>query len=58
MEETLRLPTTRNFDRGNREENTLFFEPSGGSVYASLQGTLYKWNLQENTGPEWWLGET
>ncbi|KIJ95325.1 hypothetical protein K443DRAFT_683104 [Laccaria amethystina LaAM-08-1] len=57
-EETLCLPTTNNIYGGNRGTNTLFFEPSGGSMYASLEGTLYEWNLRKNTSPEWWLGET
>jgi hypothetical protein len=57
-EETFCLPTTKNFYGGNRGETTLFFEPSGGSMYASLEGTLYEWNLRKNFGPEWWLGET
>lgn len=56
-EETLCLPRTDYSYGGNRGENTLFLEPSGGSIYASLEGTLYEWNLQENTGPEWWLRE-
>ncbi|KIJ93240.1 hypothetical protein K443DRAFT_63351, partial [Laccaria amethystina LaAM-08-1] len=36
----------------------LFFDPSGGTLYAELEGTLYEWDLQENKpGPEWWIGE-
>jgi hypothetical protein len=36
----------------------LFFDPSGGTLYAELDGTLYEWDLQENEpGPEWWIGE-
>ena len=33
-------------------------DPSGGTLYAELQGTLYEWDLQKNEpGPEWWIGE-
>ena len=36
----------------------LFFDPSGGTLYAELYGTLYEWDLQENEpGPGWWIGE-
>jgi len=57
-EETLCLPEISHASYiAYRGRNTLFFEPSGGSMYASLEGTLYEWNLRENIGPEWWLGE-
>jgi len=40
------------------EEGALFFNPSGGTLYAELYGTLYKWDLQKSEhGPEWWIGE-
>ena len=36
----------------------LFFDPSGGTLYAERGGTLYEWDLQKNEpGPEWWIGE-
>jgi hypothetical protein len=36
----------------------LFFDPSGGTLYAELDGTLYEWDLRKNEpGPEWWIGE-
>ena len=35
-----------------------FFDPSGGTMYAGLNGTLYEWDLEQNKhGPEWWMGE-
>ena len=35
-----------------------FFDPSGRTLYAELEGTLYEWDLQKNKhGPEWWIGE-
>ena len=35
----------------------LFFDPSGGTLYAELHGTLYEWDLQKSkNGPEWWIG--
>ncbi|KIJ95327.1 hypothetical protein K443DRAFT_11464 [Laccaria amethystina LaAM-08-1] len=43
---------------GNEWGITIFFEPSGSSMYASRGAILYEWNLRKNTGPEWWLGET
>ena len=37
---------------------TLFFDPSGGTLYAELDGTLYKWDLWKNQPrPEWWIRE-
>ena len=37
---------------------SLFFDPSGGTLYAELDGTLYEWDLRKNEhGPEWWIGE-
>ena len=36
----------------------LFFDPSEGTLYAELCGTLYEWDLRKNKpGPEWWIGE-
>jgi len=36
----------------------LFFDPSGGTLYAELYGTLYEWDLQKNKqGSKWWIGE-
>ena len=36
----------------------LFFDPSGGTLYAELDGTLYEWDLRKNQPrPEWWIGE-
>jgi hypothetical protein len=36
----------------------LFFDPSGRTLYAEINGTLYEWDLQKNEhGPEWWIGE-
>ena len=41
-----------------RGVQSLFFDPSGGTLYAEVAGTLYEWDLQENKrGPEWWIGE-
>lgn len=32
----------------------LFFNPSGGTLYAEIAGTLYEWELQKNEpGLEW-----
>ena len=40
------------------EVGALFFDPSGGTLYAELNGTLYEWDLRKNQpGPEWWIGE-
>ena len=39
-------------------EEALFFDPSGGTLYAELDGILYAWDLRKNKhGPEWWIGE-
>ena len=59
MDETLYLPSKYNIDRGTLGTNSLFFDPSGRSMYAELDGALYEWTLQRNRheGPEWWLGE-
>ena len=59
MDETLYLPSKYNIDRGTLGTNSLFFDPSGRSMYAELDGALYEWVLQRNRneGPEWWLGE-
>ena len=36
----------------------LFFDPSGRTLYAELNGTLYEWDLRKNKhDPEWWIGE-
>ena len=36
----------------------LFFDPSGGTLYAKLEETIYEWDLRKNEpGPEWWIGE-
>jgi len=44
--------------RGYIEVGALFFDPSGGTLYTELRGTLYEWDLQKNKhGPEWWIGE-
>ena len=33
---------------------TPFFDPSGGTLYTELDGTLYEWDLQKNEpGPKW-----
>ena len=40
------------------QESALFFDPSGGTLYAEHCGTLYEWDLRTNEpGPEWWIGE-
>jgi len=40
------------------EVGALFFDPSGGTLYAEHGETLYEWDLQKNKhGPEWWVGE-
>jgi len=37
---------------------SLFFDPSGVTLYAELEGTLYQWDLRKNkNGPKWWIGE-
>ena len=41
-----------------RGVESLFFDPTGGTLYAEISGTLYEWDLQKNEhGPEWWIGE-
>ena len=36
----------------------LFFDPSGGTLYAEHGGVLYEWDLRKNEpGPEWWIEE-
>jgi len=50
-EETLCLPAADSLNEA------LFFEPSGGSMYAFLGESLYEWDLRKNPGPEWWLGD-
>ncbi|EDR00612.1 uncharacterized protein LACBIDRAFT_295707 [Laccaria bicolor S238N-H82] len=43
---------------GGNTVRALFFDPSGGTLYAELGGTIYEWDLRENEpGPEWWIGE-
>jgi len=38
--------------------DALFFDPSGGTLYAKIGGTLYEWDLRKNEPvPEWWIGE-
>ena len=38
--------------------HALFFDPSGETLYAEHNGTLYEWDLQKNKcDPEWWIGE-
>ena len=38
--------------------DALFFDPSGGTLYAEHHGTIYEWDLRKNEpGPEWWIGE-
>ena len=40
------------------KECGLFFDPSGGTLYAENGGILYEWDLRTNEpGPEWWIGE-
>jgi len=37
---------------------SLFFNPSGETLYAELAGTLYEWGLQKkDLGPKRWIGE-
>ena len=46
------------FKPGGYNESALFFDPSGGTLYAECCGTLYESDLQKNErGPEWWVGE-
>ena len=56
MEETLYLPKT---DRDNRwsRASTLFFDPCGQSMYASVEGILFEWDFQKSRGVEWCIGE-
>ena len=43
---------------GKNLVRALFFDPSGGALYAEQHGTLYEWDLRKNEpGPEWWIGE-
>ena len=40
------------------KEPALFFDPSGGTLYAEHGGTLSEWELGTNEpGPKWWIGE-
>ena len=53
MEEKLILESGNNTVVG-----AVFFDPSGGTLYAELHGTIYAWDLRKNEpGPEWWIGE-
>ena len=46
------------FKSGNYVVDALFFDPSGGTLYAELGGAIYEWDLRKNEpGPEWWIGE-
>ena len=59
-EEVLFLQLQIELDRYGRYigVGSLFFDPSGRTVYAELEGTLYEWDLRKNEpGPEWWIGE-
>ncbi|EDR07872.1 uncharacterized protein LACBIDRAFT_294479 [Laccaria bicolor S238N-H82] len=58
-EETLVLPLEGLGKPGIRiAVDALFFDPSGSTMYAEINGTLYEWDLQKNKpGPEWWIGE-
>ncbi|EDR00725.1 uncharacterized protein LACBIDRAFT_313184 [Laccaria bicolor S238N-H82] len=54
MEETITLQRSKSYIR----VGALFFDPSGGTLYAEQNGILYEWDLQNNKcGPEWWIGE-
>ena len=38
--------------------DALFFDPSGETLYAERDGTIYEWVMRKNEpGPEWWIGE-
>ena len=60
-EETYLLKQEKKKGRFGNEHigvGALFFDPSGGTLYAELNRTLYEWDLQKNKcGPEWWIGE-
>ena len=57
-EEILLIELERLKHRAYTDVQSLFFDPSGGTLYAELNGTLYEWDLQKNHhGPEWWIGE-
>ena len=58
-EETLPLKLERLEDpRRYSGVDSLFFDPSGGTLYAEHNGILYEWDLLKNKcGPEWWIGE-
>ena len=52
----LKLEELKEYDR-NRGVGSLFFDPSGATLYAELAGTLCEWDLRKNEpGPEWWIG--
>ena len=56
MEEMLPLRLDRL--QGDIAVSALSFDPSGGTLYAALGGTLYEWDLRKNErGPERWIGE-
>ena len=43
---------------GDNYVGALFFDPSEGTLYAELNGSIYEWDLRKNEpGPEWWIGE-
>ena len=55
-EETLKIEEFSKY--GMSSVNAPFFDPSGGTLYAGLAGTLYEWDLRINeASPEWWIGE-
>ena len=58
-EEILLLKSEKiGFYGGHIGVGALFFDPSRGTLYAELDGTLYEWDLQKNQSrPEWWIGE-
>ena len=39
------------------ESEALFLDPRGESLYVSLDGILYEWEIRKNEGSEWWIGE-
>ena len=46
------------FCQSDDEVGALFFDPSGGTLYAETGGMLYEWDLRKKEpGPEWWIGE-
>ena len=59
MEEILLVKLKWFEERGRyRRMGAIFFDPSGGTLYAEHGGTLYEWDLRKNEpGPKWWIGE-